>query len=42
LPNYNIFPEHALDEVITQMGLQITIVTTTKDNLEAKALLQAL
>jgi ribosomal protein L5 len=24
------------------MGLQITIVTTTKDNLEAKALLQAL
>jgi large subunit ribosomal protein L5 len=42
LPNYNIFPELALDEVITQMGLQITIVTTTKDNLEAKALLQAL
>lgn len=42
LPNYNIFPELALDDVITTMGLQITIVTTTKENSEAKALLQAL
>lgn len=42
LPNYNIFPELALDDVVTTMGLQITIVTTTKDNAHAKALLQAL
>jgi len=42
LPNYNIFPELALDDVVTTMGLQITIVTTTKDNVHAKALLQAL
>ncbi len=42
LPNYNIFPELSLDDVTTPMGLQITIVTTTKDNAHAKALLQAL
>lgn len=42
LPNYNIFPELSLDDVATPMGLQITIVTTTKDNTHAKALLQAL
>ncbi len=42
LPNYNIFPELSLDDVVTPMGLQITIVTTTKDNTQAKALLQAL
>ncbi len=40
LPNYNIFPELSLDDVSTTMGLQITIVTTTKDNAHAKALLQ--
>ena len=42
LPNYNIFPELSLDDVVTTMGLQITIVTTTKENAHAKALLQAL
>lgn len=42
IPNYNIFPELSLDDVATPMGLQITIVTTTKDNTHAKALLQAL
>ncbi len=42
LPNYNIFPELSLDDVVTTMGLQITIVTTTKENTHAKALLQAL
>jgi ribosomal protein L5 len=31
-----------LDDVVTTMGLQITIVTTTKNNAHAKALLQAL
>ena len=42
LPNYNIFPELSLDDVVTPMGLQITIVTTTKNNAHAKALLQGL
>jgi len=42
LPNYNIFPELSLDDVVTSMGLQITIVTTAKDNIQAKALLQGL
>ena len=42
LPNYNIFPELSLDDIVTTMGLQITIVTTTKDNSHAKALLEAL
>lgn len=42
LPNYNIFPELSLDDIVTTMGLQITIVTTTKNNSHAKALLEAL
>ncbi len=42
LPNYNIFPELSLDDITTPMGLQITIVTTTKDNVHAKALLRGL
>jgi len=42
LPNYNIFPELSLDEIVTTMGLQITIVTTTKNNAHAKALLEGL
>ena len=42
LPNYNIFPELSLDDIVTTMGLQITIVTTTKNNAHAKALLEAL
>jgi ribosomal protein L5 len=31
-----------LDDIATTMGLQITIVTTTKNNSHAKALLEAL
>jgi ribosomal protein L5 len=31
-----------LDDVVTPMGIQITIVTTAKDNIQAKALLEAL
>ncbi len=42
IPNYNIFPELSLDDVVTTMGLQITIVTTTKDNTHAKSLLESL
>ena len=42
LPNYNIFPELTLDDTVTPMGLQITIVTTTKNNAHAKVLLEAL
>ena len=42
LPNYNIFPELSLDDIVTPMWLQITIVTTTKNNAHAKALLEAL
>jgi len=42
LPNYNIFPELSLDDITTTMGLQITIVTTTKENAQAKALFRAL
>ncbi len=42
IPNYNIFPELSLDDVVTTMGLQITIVTTTKNNAHAKSLLEAL
>ncbi|HBB03349.1 TPA: hypothetical protein DCZ39_00335 [Patescibacteria group bacterium] len=37
-----MFPELSLDETATTMGLQITIVTTTKDNSHAKALLEGL
>ncbi len=42
IPNYNIFPELSLDDTTTPMGLQVTIVTTTKENIQAKSLLQAL
>jgi large subunit ribosomal protein L5 len=42
LPNYNIFPELNIDEVNTQMGIQITIVTSTTSIDRAKALLQEL
>lgn len=40
--NYNIFPELTLDDVATPMWLQITLVTSTKNNAHAKALLQVL
>ncbi len=40
--NYNIFPELTLDDIVTPMGLQITIVTTTQNDMHAKALLQTL
>lgn len=42
IPNYNIFPELSLDDTQTPMWVQVTIVTTTKENIQAKWLLQAL
>lgn len=42
VPNYNIFPELSLDDVTTSMWLQITIVSTSKDPMKTKALMQAL
>lgn len=42
LKNYNIFPELGLDDVVTPMGIQITIVTTTEKSEESKALLESL
>jgi len=42
IQNYNIFPELSLDDVITTMGLQITIVSTSKDPMKTKALMQSL
>jgi large subunit ribosomal protein L5 len=47
--NYNlglkdqlVFPEIVFDEVVYLKGMQITIVTTAKNNLEAAHLLQLL
>jgi large subunit ribosomal protein L5 len=40
--NYNIFPELSLDDIINTMGLQITIVSTSKDPAKTKALMQSL
>ncbi len=42
LPNYNIFPELTPDEIVTPMGMQITIVTSTKNNVHARALLETI
>ena len=42
IANYNIFPELDLEDVNTQMGLQITIVTTSTDIEKSKSLLEAL
>ncbi|MEI7562285.1 MAG: 50S ribosomal protein L5 [bacterium] len=42
IQNYNIFPELSLDDVTHTMGLQINLVTTTKDMAQSKALLQSL
>lgn len=42
IPNYNIFPELSLDDVVTSMGIQITIVSTSKDSKKSKALMQSL
>jgi large subunit ribosomal protein L5 len=42
IPNYNIFPELTLDDTVTPMGLQITIVSTSKDPAKTKALMQSL
>ncbi len=38
----NVFPELSPDEIITPYWIQITIVTSTSDNEQAKALLQSL
>lgn len=42
LKNYNIFPELWLDDVITQMWIGITIVTSTNNKEESRALLEEL
>lgn len=42
LSNYNIFPELNVDDVVTPIGLQITIVTTGSDVDHSKALLESL
>ncbi|MCF7835062.1 50S ribosomal protein L5 [Candidatus Gracilibacteria bacterium] len=42
IPNYNIFPELGLDDVTIPMGIQITIVTSSKNIEQSKALLEAL
>ncbi len=42
IPNYNIFPELSLDDVTTTMGIQITLVSNSKDPTKTKALMQAL
>ncbi len=42
VPNYNIFPELSLDDVVTPMGLQITFVSSSKDSMKTKALMQSL
>jgi len=40
--NYNIFPELNPDDITIPMWMQITIVTTTTDPKQAKALLESL
>jgi len=42
LVNYNIFPELSVDDVVTPIGLQITIVTTGDNSEQSKALLETL
>ncbi len=42
IQNYNIFPELSLDDVVHTMGLQINLITTTKDPAQSKALFQSL
>lgn len=40
LVNYNVFPELNVDDVVTPMWLQITIVTSTKNTEKSKELLK--
>lgn len=40
IPNYNVFPELTVEDVVNPIWIQITIVTSTKDNVKAKALLE--
>lgn len=40
LVNYNVFPELNVDDVVNPMWLQITIVTSTDDKVQAKDLLK--
>lgn len=42
LKTYDLFPELEVDSVTVPMGLQITIVPTTNDKIQAKALLEEL
>jgi len=42
LQNYNVFPELGVEDIITTMGMQVTIVLKSKNASESKALLEAL
>lgn len=42
LQTYNIFPELTVEDVVTPMGMQITIVLKSKNVVDSKALLEAL
>lgn len=42
LPNYNIFPELNVEDVVTPIGIQINVVTTAKNAKDSKVLLETL
>jgi len=42
IPNYNIFPELNVDEVVTPIGIQITITMTGNKSAENRILLESL
>lgn len=42
MQTYNVFPELGVEDVVTPMGMQITIVLKSKNAVESKALLEAL
>ncbi|PJA49112.1 MAG: 50S ribosomal protein L5 [candidate division SR1 bacterium CG_4_9_14_3_um_filter_40_9] len=42
LQNYNVFPELGVEDIVTTMGMQVTIVLKSKNASESKALLEAL
>jgi large subunit ribosomal protein L5 len=42
LPNYNVFPDLTVEDVVTPIWIQITIVTTWKNVEQSKALLESL
>ena len=42
MQTYNVFPELGVEDVVTPMGMQITIVLKSKNVVESKALLESL